>query len=354
MQSDASAAGSEAPVDVDSETPGSRRPRSRRHWYRLALVATLALILGVLAMMPLALGSMESVLGRGPDPLYDLVTGEVVTPALAETADTAVTYFNVGMVDLDEDAGEITLAVSGNRNCKESCWPLSFTFVALDNDADQRRGLPPSATLSIDPNQRVFSQSVQLPVSGQTSLYPFDTYRLWLGVAGVVTPADSGPVDVTQENLVDHAVFTLQNRLSTMLMDPPRPIPLEEVSAPTDPFAFFAVQSLEFHRPAYLRILAVVLVVLIAISAELALFMRGLGELTLGIGGLILGVWGVRSVLMPQSFSTSTAVDLALSWVILLLLLGLAIRAALFFHRQSEFSWPRRGPGGRNGPGPPR
>jgi hypothetical protein len=108
-----------------------------------------------------------------------------------------------------------------------------------------------------------------------------------------------------------------------------------------DPFGFLAVQALTFERPAYLKVLAVVLVVLIAISATLAMFTRGIDELALGFGGIILGVWGVRSVLMPQSLSTVTAIDLALSWLILLLLLGLAVRAMLHFHRHSDLPLPR-------------
>ena len=67
----------------------------------------------------------------------------------------------------------------------------------------------------------------------------------------------------------------------------------------TDPFDFVAVQALSLERPAYVKVLAVVLVLLIAISAALALFTRALDELTLGIGTLILGVWGIRSVLIP-------------------------------------------------------
>jgi hypothetical protein len=85
----------------------------------------------------------------------------------------------------------------------------------------------------------------------------------------------------------------------------------------------------------------VALVLLIAISATVALFTRGLDELALGFGGIILGVWGIRSVLMPQSIGTVTAIDLALSWLILLLLLGLALRAALHFHRRSDLPLPR-------------
>ena len=124
-------------------------------------------------------------------------------------------------------------------------------------------------------------------------------------------------------------------------MDAPSPIPPDTVSAAADPFGFLAVQALTFERPAYLKVLAVVLVVLIAISASLALFTRGIDELALGFGGIILGVWGVRSVLMPEGVGTITAIDLALSWLILLLLLGLAVRAMLHFHRHSDLPLPR-------------
>jgi hypothetical protein len=315
-------------------------PTPHRHWYRLALGATILLVLGVLAMLPIAVRSMQEVLGRGPDPLYDLMTGDVVTSEAAAAAESDATYFNLGLVDFDEDTGQVTMAVSGNRICAQSCPSLALTFVALDDDADQRRGLPPSATLTLKPEDRVFSQSVTLPVRGQPSLYPFDQYRIWLGVGGVATQADGTMVELRPETLAGRVV-TFQNRIPDIIMEAPVPIAPDTVSAAADPFGFLAVQALTFERPAYLKVLAVVLVVLIAISATLALFTRGIDELALGFGGIILGVWGVRSVLMPQALSTITAIDLALSWLILLLLLGLAVRAMLHFHRHSDLPVPR-------------
>jgi hypothetical protein len=309
--------------------------------YRLALATTVVIVLGVLAMLPLAVRSMQEVLGRGLDPLYDLITGDVVTPATAAAAETDATYFNLGMVDFDEETGQITVAVSGNRNCAEACPTLALTFVALDDDADQRRGIPPSATLTLAPEDRVFSQAVTLPVRGQPSLYPFDRYRIWLGVGGVATQADGTSIELRSETVAAHAVVTFQNRIPDIIMDAPAPIAVDTVSAAADPFGFLAVQALTFERPAYLKVLAVVLVVLIAISATMALFTRGINELALGFGGIILGVWGVRSILMPQALSTVTAIDLALSWLILLLLLGLAVRALLHFHRHSDLRLPR-------------
>lgn len=321
---------------ADGSTPSEPAATPHRHWYRFALVVTVALILIVLATLPFALQSMQEVHGRGPDPLYDLASGKVVTPATAAAAAAEAAYVNLGLVALDEEIEQVTLAVSGNRNCGESCPSLALTFVALDDDANQRRGFPPLATLDLAPDDRVFSQAVQLPVRGQPSLYPFDQYQLWLGVGGFATQADGTTVEITPETLGDHAVVTVQDRIPDMIMAAPETIAPETVRAATDPYGFMVVQSLTFERPAYQKELAVVLVLLITISAALALFTRRIDELVLGIGGLILGVWGVRSVLTPSGLSTITAVDLALTWLILLLLLGLAVRAALHFHRHSD------------------
>jgi hypothetical protein len=328
---------------MSEESDGTPAPRRshRRHFYRLALVVTVTLVTLVIVLLPIAVRSMQEVLGRGPDPIFDFGTGAVVTPETVAAAEARSTYFNLGFVDLDESTGEVTLAVSGNRNCGDDCPTLDLVFAALDDDADQRRGLPPTATLTLQPDQRIFSESVALPVRGQPSLYPFDKYQLWLGVAGTATQADGTSIELTPATVGDHAVVTLQNRIPDMMMKDPAPIDPQLVSAATDPFGFMAVQSLTFRRPAYLEVLAAALILLIGVSAGLALFTRGLDELALGFGGLILGVWGVRSVLMPQALPTVTAVDLALSWLILLLLLGLALRASLHFLRQSELPAPR-------------
>ena len=330
------AAMSDQPITTDEPLP----PTPHRHWYRLALAATLLMVVVVLALLPTAVTSMQEVLGRGPDTLYDLVSGQPVDPAKVTAAEDEGIYANLGIIGLDENTGLLTLAVSGNRNCKGPCPTTTMTLAALDDDADQRRGLPPSETLTLKPEDTVFSQSVQLPVRGQPSLYPFDTYTIWLGAGGTATYADGTVVEFGPATLGER-VLTLQNRIGDMVMLPPVPVDPRHAHAQTDPFTFLAVQSLTFGRPAYLEVLAMVLVLLIAISAALALFTRTVNELALGVGGLILGVWGIRSVLLPTSISTVTAIDLALSWVILLLLLGFAVRAALHFHRHSDLPLPR-------------
>ena len=311
-----------------------------RRWYRLALLITLLLVALTLVTVPTTLTSMGDVLGQAPDPVYDLLTGRQVTGAEAAAAAADAVYVNLGLVDLDEGSGLITIAVSGNRNCAGTCPTLTVTLTALDDAVEQRRGLPPSAALTLAPADRVFSQSVQLPVRGQPNRYPLDDYLLWLGVAGVATDADGTTQELDPATVAAAGTVTVQNRISDLVMPPPIPLTPGATGAASDSPAFLAVQSVRLERPAYLQRMAGTLIVLIAISAVLAVFTRGFNELLLGIGGLILGVWGVRSVLMPQPVPAVTMIDLALSWVIFLLLVGLALRAVMHFYRHSDLPAP--------------
>jgi len=73
----------------------------------------------------------------------------------------------------------------------------------------------------------------------------------------------------------------------------------------------------------------VVLILLIAAAAAYAVFLRPLHDLILSTGGLVIGVWGIRSILVPSNIAGRTGVDIALGLVILFLLGAMSIRVAL-------------------------
>ena len=332
-------------VPGESETETDAAPeRVGRH--RAGLAATAILVGIVLLSLPFAIRSMAvELLGRQQGTLYDLATNEPVPPAVGALDGPHKSYFNLAVVSIDETTGTATLALSGNRECPAACPAATVTLYALDDNAAQRRGLPPSASLVLQPADLVFSQSLPLPVRGRPSLYPFDTYDLWLGFAVEVTPAGGGPIAVDRQAMAGQAVFTLQNQASDLVMAPPHRIDPSRVLAATDRGMLPLVEALSFERPLYLKVLSVLLVLLISVSGGIALLTRAVDDLLLGVGGLILGVWGIRSVLINQPLPGVSAVDLALSLVILFLLLGLAIRLALHFHRRSNLPLPLKWPG---------
>ncbi len=311
-------------------------------WPRLALVQAVLLLAAVVVALPVAFRSMGLLLTEGQTrTLYEFPSGQAATAALEESE----SYFNIAAIDLDEDKGSITLAISGHRICPDvGCSTLNLTLVSLEDDADVRRALPPSAPMTLTPDQEIFSQTIQLPVRGQPSQYPFDDYLLWLGLAGTVVE-DGKKIDLIPELLAKRAVITTQNQLRDFLMVPPVEIDPDQVTAMNDPQDFVGVQELHFERPVHQEILAVLLILLIAVSAIMAVAMRNMTDLIVGIGSLILGIWGVRSVLVPSSLPVVTSIDLALSVIILFVLLGLIVRSAHHLHQQSELppvTWRRR------------
>jgi hypothetical protein len=326
----------DAPVEEAAVAPAGQQTA-----HRAALIATIALMVVVLVALPFAIRSMAgTLLGEQQGTLYDLVNGGEVPPVVAAPVGADQSYVNIAVVGLDTATGQATLAVSGNRVCAATCPTVALTLLSLDDNAAQRRGLPPLATLTFAPDDRVFSQSVTLPVRGRPNLYPFDTYDLWLGFAVEVTGPDGQPINLERALLAEGTVVTLQSQLSHLVMDPPHTIDPTRAMAVTDPYALPLVEALRFNRPDYLKILAVLLIALISVSGGIALLRRNIDDLLLGIGGLILGIWGIRSVLVNQPLPGVSAIDLALSFVILFLLLGLTMRLSRHFHRSSNWHWP--------------
>jgi hypothetical protein len=314
------------------DRPSPSAARSRRYWAILAQAASFIVVTAGVAFLPFVLRSMIDEIGSGQDDtLYDLITAEPLAPG--ENVDpNADEYLNVAAVGVDERGSAITLAVSGNRTCAGTCPPIQLTFLALDDDVTVRRGVSPFAQVTLDPEDTMFSETIQLPIRGTTVRYPFDVYELWLGIAN--PPERGSNSESPPRPAEDSFVATLQNQIPQLVMAPPAPIDPSLVRGQIDGLTLNAVQRLVFHRPDYLRVLTVMLVLLVAASSALAVITQPINSIVLGVGGLILATWGVRAVLKPETLPVVTAVDLALSGVILLLLLGLAARIAIHLHRR--------------------
>jgi hypothetical protein len=326
----------------ESTSPQPVRPP---HHHRLALAATAVLVAFVVCALPFAIQSVVvELLGEPDNTIYNLVGQGVRQTRRGGTDARPPSYLNVVVAGIDEATRVATLRISGHRGCAPNCPTFTLVFVSLDDDASQRAAMPPAASITIRSDALLVNETVQLPTRGQPSLYPFDTYTLWLGLAAQADRGDGTVVPVHANDLPSGVEVTLQSQLSRLVMGLPVTIDPSQVHAETDPFDFVSVKSLTFTRPYYVKVLAALLVLLIAVSGCFAVFMRPIHDLFLGVGGIILGVWGVRAVIVQSTLPYVTAIDLALSAVILFLLLVLVVRASLHFHRRSELRlpWPRR------------
>lgn len=301
--------------------------------FRIAFVLVAAIVVGLVVALPFAVRSIT-------EDLFNSVEGTIY-PFQGLTATAARGQIHISVVDLDEARLRATLRLSGHRSCTAQCPPgnrvVLFSLWSTDGDA---AGSPPSAKVDMTNASSVVSDSLTLPVHGHPTLYPFDSYELWLGVGVAALMPDGSVRPITREESAGMLRVTIQEQLPRETMEQPTALALTEIDDANQPYQLLGAERLVFKRPLHEQLLAVLLVLLVAAAACYAVFMRPLHDLVISSGGLVLGVWGVRAIMSPGTASR-TLVDLTLSLVILFVLSAITFRALQFLWSRGGFSWPR-------------
>lgn len=315
-----------APAEVTPPQPMRRLPHKG---------LTIVVVLGAFAaiMVPLAVGSIIAELVLPEEASLYFLTAEPPHPAAGVSTPSAATYLNVAVVGVDEAKGLASLNVAGHRACDTACNALRLDLFSLGGVLAKRVGLPPSASVPIAADAQQISTTVELPISGRPSQYPFDAYELKLGVVMHETLPDATDRIVHPDALATPVYLSVQSLTQRLLMLPPVVIDPQTLHLATDPYAFTYVRALEFRRPLYLPVLALLLVVLITAASAYSVSVQSVNQLFVGVGSLVLGVWGVRQILVPGSVSYTTSVELMLSLSILILLLGMIARGVLHWRQ---------------------
>jgi hypothetical protein len=291
----------------------------------------------VLVLVPRAVASMFNDLKNQTDAgVFNVFSSAPIDFSAAVPENSS--FVNIAVTDIDEATRSASLIVSGSRNCDPDCLPVTVTLFSLGQEAARRLGLPPSATVTLPADAGPYTDRIALPIQGWPQRYPFDAYTLTLGVAADET-LPSGRLEAieAEDPRLRELVMTVEGDVARLSMKPPQALDPDAARSQGSDTPFVAVTRLEFERPPYLRILSILLVLLVSASAIFALTLHNLKDLLLGVGGIILSVWGVRSVLVQTTSNDLTWIDVALALVILALLLGLAIRAAGHYYQLSGF-----------------
>jgi hypothetical protein len=304
----------------------------------LAGLAALALTAGLIVVAVL---SVINVLAGSPqDRIYFLSAARPPAGGASQAPVDALTL-HVAVVALDEANELATLRVYAVRACPTTCPDASVTLFSLGGPAARELGLPPKATVAAPANTQEVTGTVELPVRGEPTLYPFDTAELVLGVLAQQTRPDGSLVAIRPEAGDPPAYLTLQSQAQGTILAGLEPVDPASVRASVDPDSLLYVRALHFRRPLYAQVLTVLLVGLVAAAAAYNVSTQPVPQLFLGLGGIILGVWGIRGILLAGGPPYITAVDLLLSGVILILLAGLLVRVT--FHLRAKRAAPPSG-----------
>jgi hypothetical protein len=247
----------------------------------------------------------------------------------------------VAIVGLDELPGFVTLRVTGYYTCAPPCEsPERVAFASLDLAEHEADRMPRSAAVTLSAQSPEVSQTLQLPVHGDPLSYPFDSYEMLLGISlqqigpdGYLQPLMHGEAD-------DRLRLTIRDALPLFEVPPFVAIDPITVRPAGQPYAFLYVESIAFRRPLYLQIFAVVMVALTAVVAAFAVFMRPLTDLVVSASGLILAIWGIRSLMVPSNITYPTLVDLGLGTIMGFLLTAIAVRGLMYLVQRNRVALP--------------
>jgi 3,4-dihydroxy-2-butanone 4-phosphate synthase len=106
------------------------------------------------------------------------------------------------------------------------------------------------------------------------------------------------------------------------------------------PYDYLHTQMMTFTRGLDIQVTAVVAVCLMAAITAFTVFMQPLRDLLFGAGGLILGVWGIRGLLVPSNITFTTMVDIGLGLVIGFLLAAIIWRELLYLVQRNQLRLP--------------
>lgn len=299
--------------------------RRRRPAYRAAVLVATAAVGTAVVLVPLAASSLVAILRRP-------VAGRVYQLASPAKLGGEWTRLNVAAVKLDESAGTVTLRVSGFHNCPAgACAAERVQLFSVHADPTGALGSPPSATVDLPKDSSEIEQQVTLPIEGNLVDYPFDHYRLLLGVAFARVSA-AGAATPFGPRVAGHGLaYSVGDEIPRVSMAAPRLSPPGRYDAPG--VVYDSVAALGFSRPTYLRVITVDLILLTVISAIYGVVFRPFTQIVPTVGGVVLGVWGVRSLLVGSYPADSTGVDLVLESAILLVLLLVGVRSVRFLWR---------------------
>ena len=270
-------------------------------------------------VLPFALASMAGSL-RHPVAAHAF---HVAVPAPGQPATTAL---NVRLVAIDEAQQKATFAVTGDRACHVACGSgEALQLFSLRSGPKGSDGAPPSQVVDV-PASGEFDVAVDLPLTGSLGSYPFDRYHVLLGVAVADKAPDGTLVPVAADAARRQLDMSIDEQLPRIDLATPRDV--------SEHYRFTGNQvalatTIDLSRPLYLQALTILIIVFIAIAGVYSVVTRVFKEVIGTVGVVVLGVWGVRTLLVGGYPPDSTAVDLLLVFLILVLLMILMVRGLL-------------------------
>jgi hypothetical protein len=312
----------------------AQKPSPAQFTHRGAFFVIAALLASAIALLPLAIASVIVDLVQDPGRTY-FIFGD------HQHQDSDRVMLNLRMNGIDEWQRTVNISVSGHRDCSSACTGSDrIQFMSIPVAKEDGEGLPPYAAIAFGPGVRSVTEQIELPITEHAIRYPFDSPSIKMGAVAQRANADGVFRTISPQDATHYLYLSMNGSLPRAVMRAPQPVPLSTVYVDDPTWRFAGVWQVNFVRPVYLQVAAVVLVVLVSLASLYAVMLAPLRDLVVSAGALILGVWGIRAIVLGSGLSGFTIIDLSLMLVILFLLVAITWRTLQYMHDRGELSLP--------------
>lgn len=312
--------------------------RKARRNNRVGFVLVSIVIVTVAILIPLALVDLGIELSN---PVNEKLFP--VTPQEApDAATTTYNRINIDFIALDEIGETVTLRVSGTHFCTDNCAVKDkIVFYSIDPFERTEEGLPASDSITLPTAPTQFAATLKLPIGSSLFRYPFDQNTLTLGLSLERIGADNKSVVIPADEARGELFVTVRDKISRLRMQDPESIDPQAVRPlKVDNFDYIATSDITFYRSTYLKALVIAILVLITTAVSYAVFLRTFDQVITNAGPIVLGIYGVRVLILGGFPTDVTAVDLALTGLIVFFLLVTAARGLGYFQQRSGWRIP--------------
>lgn len=305
----------------------------KKHSSRFFFIVAAVLFIASLSSLPWAIsGIVEEVITPPTTSSYDMSDQETVGPHPYADLELRVTK-------LDDVGRQALISIFGYYKCGEECGKFTETlvFYSVDEFDSELDNIPPSRTLKLPEKDGSVDFKMDFPVQGNVLFYPFDQYKLGIGVI-LKREMPDGTVEIfSQEEIKGRLYLTFQEEVTRLTSTSVQDVPPEKVKPIDAPFDYAFVTEVIFERPPYLIVFVMLVLTLLSCVTIYTMIKRPFDQLIINVGGLLIGIWSVRNLMLGAGFTLDvTLADMVLVANVVFILMALIFRGMNEFHRASH------------------
>jgi len=257
-----------------------------------------------------------------------------ITPNDATLDGKDYTRVDINLVSLSELGQSAAIKVSGHRTCSANCSDYTdiVTFFAISKKDPTRESFPVTEAIIIPDGSSDFSKDFNFPVDGKFVLYPFDTYKIGVGITVERILLDKSNRLLSPEEVSRQYSIKLNESLLKMEVSAFKPVEPSVVKPKLATFDYAYSGIINFQRPLFIKIIDTIIMALVTFLALYTVIFMPFEPVAVNGGTVIFGLYGARTLVLGGYPSDTTLIDAIFLIVIAISILVLLIKAVLKFH----------------------